>query len=197
MYHSLKIVCEHLISAETIPVYKSYILCWESLENGQDSQPKESRQRDVSSPLVPPRERVDYTKILIFRVPIYLYSLQKSNHVSKMLYYKPFSLRSSSSSDLLSLPHVWFQVSVHLEASPAFQAVPVEKEDSYCICENGRQTVSWAVTPKSLGRRQIPRNYSILLKVCIAVGFFFFFLAVGFLYPVLLLLGKDAFSPRQ
>lgn len=44
------------------------------------------------------------------------------------------------------------RVSVHLEASPAFQAVPVEKgEDSYCICENGRQTVSWAVTPKSLG----------------------------------------------
>ncbi|XP_053777806.1 alpha-2-macroglobulin isoform X2 [Desmodus rotundus] len=43
------------------------------------------------------------------------------------------------------------RVSVHLEASPAFQAVAVEKEDSYCICENGRQTVSWAVTPKSLG----------------------------------------------
>ncbi|KAM5336306.1 alpha-2-macroglobulin [Glossophaga mutica] len=44
------------------------------------------------------------------------------------------------------------RVSVHLEESPAFQAVPVEKgEDSYCICENGRQTVSWAVTPKSLG----------------------------------------------
>lgn len=104
-----------------------------------------------------------------------------------MLYYKPFSLHSPSSCDLLSLSPVWFQVSVHLEASPAFQAVPVEKgEDSYCICENGRQTVSWAVTPKSLGKRHILRNYSIVLQVSIAVGF---------LYPVPLLSGKDAFLP--
>ncbi|XP_019481708.1 PREDICTED: alpha-2-macroglobulin [Hipposideros armiger] len=44
------------------------------------------------------------------------------------------------------------RVSVKLEASPAFLAVPVEKEqESHCICENGQQTVSWAVTPKSLG----------------------------------------------
>ncbi|XP_054447416.1 alpha-2-macroglobulin-like [Pteronotus mesoamericanus] len=44
------------------------------------------------------------------------------------------------------------RVRVHLEGSPAFQAVPVEKEqNSYCICETGRQTISWAVTPKSLG----------------------------------------------
>ncbi|XP_004281205.1 alpha-2-macroglobulin isoform X1 [Orcinus orca] len=45
---------------------------------------------------------------------------------------------------------IW--VSVHLEASPAFLAVPGEKEqETQCICGNGRQTVSWAVTPKSLG----------------------------------------------
>ncbi|XP_060269425.1 alpha-2-macroglobulin isoform X5 [Ovis aries] len=44
------------------------------------------------------------------------------------------------------------RVSVHLEASPAFLAVPEKKEqETTCICENGRQTVSWAVTPKSLG----------------------------------------------
>ncbi|XP_037023802.2 alpha-2-macroglobulin-like [Artibeus jamaicensis] len=44
------------------------------------------------------------------------------------------------------------QVSMRLKASPAFQAVPLEKEeDFYCICDNGRQTISWAVTPKSLG----------------------------------------------
>ncbi|EQB79008.1 hypothetical protein CB1_001683078 [Camelus ferus] len=43
-------------------------------------------------------------------------------------------------------------VSVHLEASPEFLAVPGKKEqESHCICGNGRQTVSWAVTPKSLG----------------------------------------------
>lgn len=44
------------------------------------------------------------------------------------------------------------RVSVQLEASPLFLAVPGEKEqESHCICGNGRQTVSWAVTPKSLG----------------------------------------------
>ncbi|XP_014438182.1 alpha-2-macroglobulin [Tupaia chinensis] len=44
------------------------------------------------------------------------------------------------------------RVSVTLEASPMFLAVPVEKEqESYCVCGSGRQTVSWAVTPKSLG----------------------------------------------
>ncbi|NP_001266780.1 alpha-2-macroglobulin precursor [Heterocephalus glaber] len=45
------------------------------------------------------------------------------------------------------------RVSVQLEASPRFLAVPVGKEqESYCICGNARQTVSWAVTPKSLGK---------------------------------------------
>ncbi|XP_036313280.1 alpha-2-macroglobulin isoform X6 [Pipistrellus kuhlii] len=44
------------------------------------------------------------------------------------------------------------RVKVDLEASPAFLAVPGEEEqDPQCICGNGRQTVSWAVTPKSLG----------------------------------------------
>lgn len=43
------------------------------------------------------------------------------------------------------------RVIVKLEASPAFLAVPGVKEESHCICGNGQQTVSWAVTPKSLG----------------------------------------------
>lgn len=44
------------------------------------------------------------------------------------------------------------QVSVQLEASPAFQAIPVEKsENSHCVCGNRQKTVYWAVTPKSLG----------------------------------------------
>ncbi|XP_057559255.1 alpha-2-macroglobulin-like [Hippopotamus amphibius kiboko] len=44
------------------------------------------------------------------------------------------------------------RVTVQLEASPDFVAVPVEKDqDSSCLCANGRQTVSWLVTPKSLG----------------------------------------------
>ncbi|CAK6443698.1 unnamed protein product [Pipistrellus nathusii] len=42
---------------------------------------------------------------------------------------------------------------MELEDSPAFSAVPVEKnEESHCICGNGRKTVSWAVTLKSLGK---------------------------------------------
>ena len=54
---------------------------------------------------------------------------------------------------------------MHLEASPAFLAIPEDKEqETHCICGNGRQTVSWAVTPKSLGERQsligssLPKN---------------------------------------
>uniref|UniRef100_A0A8C0XD05 Alpha-2-macroglobulin n=1 Tax=Castor canadensis TaxID=51338 RepID=A0A8C0XD05_CASCN len=44
------------------------------------------------------------------------------------------------------------RVSVQLEASSDFVAIPVVKhQDSYCLCANGRQTVSWLVTPKSLG----------------------------------------------
>uniref|UniRef100_A0A8C9E297 Pregnancy zone protein n=1 Tax=Phocoena sinus TaxID=42100 RepID=A0A8C9E297_PHOSS len=45
------------------------------------------------------------------------------------------------------------RVSVQLEASPAFLAIPVEKnEESHCVCGNKQKTVSWAVTPKSLGK---------------------------------------------
>ena len=85
----------------------------------------------------------------------------------------------------VSLSHVWFQVRVHLEASPAFLAVPGEKEqETQCICGNGRQTVSWAVTPKSLGERQPLRGSSLLKdSVC---------LSMGSSYP-----GKDAPTARQ
>ncbi|XP_006875548.1 PREDICTED: alpha-2-macroglobulin-like [Chrysochloris asiatica] len=44
------------------------------------------------------------------------------------------------------------RVHVQLEASPEFLAIPVKQEQaSHCICGNERQTVSWAITPKSLG----------------------------------------------
>ncbi|XP_007935408.1 alpha-2-macroglobulin [Orycteropus afer afer] len=44
------------------------------------------------------------------------------------------------------------RVHVELQDSPEFLAVPMEKELIFhCVCGNGRHTVSWAVTPKSLG----------------------------------------------
>ncbi|XP_060050334.1 LOW QUALITY PROTEIN: alpha-2-macroglobulin-like [Erinaceus europaeus] len=43
------------------------------------------------------------------------------------------------------------QVSVQLAPSPDYMAIPVEKEESHCLCTNGRLTVSWLVIPKSLG----------------------------------------------
>ncbi|XP_065440739.1 alpha-2-macroglobulin-like isoform X2 [Chrysemys picta bellii] len=44
------------------------------------------------------------------------------------------------------------RVSISLAPSDDFRATPVKKEkESYCLCVNGRKTVSWAVTPKSLG----------------------------------------------
>ncbi|XP_037768617.1 alpha-2-macroglobulin isoform X2 [Chelonia mydas] len=44
------------------------------------------------------------------------------------------------------------RVNISLVSSNDFRATPVEKEEeSYCLCVNGRKTVSWAVTPKSLG----------------------------------------------
>ncbi|KAI5126086.1 Pregnancy Zone Protein [Manis pentadactyla] len=44
------------------------------------------------------------------------------------------------------------RVSVQLQESPDFTAIPVDKDqDSYCLCANGRQTVSWLVTPRTLG----------------------------------------------
>ncbi|XP_038963908.1 murinoglobulin-2 isoform X2 [Rattus norvegicus] len=43
-------------------------------------------------------------------------------------------------------------MTVQLEASPDFTAVPVgNDQDSYCLGANGRHTSSWLVTPKSLG----------------------------------------------
>ncbi|NXP49589.1 A2MG protein, partial [Heliornis fulica] len=45
------------------------------------------------------------------------------------------------------------RVSVSLAESTQFLATPSEKqEESYCICMNERKTVTWAVTPKSLGQ---------------------------------------------
>ncbi|NWI23285.1 A2MG protein, partial [Sula dactylatra] len=48
------------------------------------------------------------------------------------------------------------RVSVTLAQSAHFVAAPVGKdEESHCLCENGRKTVSWLVTPKSLGQVEI------------------------------------------
>uniref|UniRef100_A0A8D2CXQ7 Pregnancy zone protein n=1 Tax=Sciurus vulgaris TaxID=55149 RepID=A0A8D2CXQ7_SCIVU len=45
------------------------------------------------------------------------------------------------------------QVKVQLEVSSSFLATPIEdNEESHCVCGNGQKTVSWAVTPKSLGK---------------------------------------------
>ncbi|XP_074008094.1 alpha-2-macroglobulin [Numenius arquata] len=45
------------------------------------------------------------------------------------------------------------RVSVTLAQSTHFLATPVEKEEeSHCLCEHGRKTVAWLVTPKSLGQ---------------------------------------------
>ncbi|NWI96005.1 A2MG protein, partial [Pitta sordida] len=45
------------------------------------------------------------------------------------------------------------RVSVTLAQSTHFLATPVEKrEETHCLCENGRKTVAWLVTPKSLGQ---------------------------------------------
>uniref|UniRef100_A0A8C6IDN1 Murinoglobulin 2 n=1 Tax=Mus spicilegus TaxID=10103 RepID=A0A8C6IDN1_MUSSI len=44
------------------------------------------------------------------------------------------------------------RMSVQLEVSPDFTAVPVKDDhDSFCLSANGRHTSSWLVTPKSLG----------------------------------------------
>nr|XP_009936182.1 PREDICTED: alpha-2-macroglobulin-like [Opisthocomus hoazin] len=48
------------------------------------------------------------------------------------------------------------RVSVTLAQSAHFLAAPVEKEEeSHCLCENGRKTVAWLVTPKSLGQVEL------------------------------------------
>ncbi|XP_058023761.1 alpha-2-macroglobulin-like [Ahaetulla prasina] len=44
------------------------------------------------------------------------------------------------------------RVRISLTPSADFEASPMEREeDSYCICANGRKTVSWMMTPKILG----------------------------------------------
>ncbi|KAG8127378.1 hypothetical protein E2320_014331 [Naja naja] len=44
------------------------------------------------------------------------------------------------------------RVRISLMPSADFEASPMQKEeDSYCICANGRKTVSWMMTPKILG----------------------------------------------
>ncbi|KFV74296.1 Alpha-2-macroglobulin, partial [Dryobates pubescens] len=45
------------------------------------------------------------------------------------------------------------RVSVSLAQSAHFLAAPVQKdEESHCLCENGRKTVAWLVTPRTLGQ---------------------------------------------
>ncbi|XP_032998061.1 alpha-2-macroglobulin-like [Lacerta agilis] len=43
------------------------------------------------------------------------------------------------------------KVTMSLAPSPDFEAIPVEEQAPSCLPENGRRTVSWLVTPKSLG----------------------------------------------
>ncbi|NXX11187.1 A2MG protein, partial [Podargus strigoides] len=48
------------------------------------------------------------------------------------------------------------RVRVTLAQSTHFLAALVEKEEeSHCLCENGRKTVAWLVTPKSLGQVEL------------------------------------------
>ncbi|XP_055665053.1 alpha-2-macroglobulin-like isoform X2 [Falco peregrinus] len=48
------------------------------------------------------------------------------------------------------------RVTVSLAESTHFLATPVEKqEESYCVCMNGRKTVAWVVTPRSLGQVEL------------------------------------------
>lgn len=168
---------------------KQVVLQWATCHHG------------FSSPVVPLHERIDYNKTLVFRGQICLqctrpslisYSILDNLKLSNppicfILSHSPFGPLLPLIS--LSLSHMWFQVKVQLEASSLFLAVPGEKEhESHCICGNGRQTVSWAVTPKSLGEGQSPRNYSILFKDCISLES---------LYPVLLPSGNASFTPTD
>lgn len=62
----------------------------------------------------------------------------------------------------LNLLLVCFQVAVQLEASPDFLTAPMEKElKSHCVCLNERHTVSWVITPKSLGEPRSPRGTGV------------------------------------
>ncbi|XP_008583285.1 PREDICTED: alpha-2-macroglobulin-like [Galeopterus variegatus] len=61
------------------------------------------------------------------------------------------------------------QVSVQLVVSSAFLAVPAEmNEESHCVCENRQKTVSWVVTPKSLGKVNFTATVEVLpsQKLC-------------------------------
>lgn len=88
----------------------------------------------------------------------------ESNYPPNTPYFKPFSLWSFSPSDLsVSLSHLRFQVSVQLKDSPDFLDVSGKKEpESHCVCADGRQTVSWAVKPKSLGEGRSPTDNALL-----------------------------------
>nr|XP_034960986.1 alpha-2-macroglobulin-like [Zootoca vivipara] len=44
------------------------------------------------------------------------------------------------------------KITMSLAPSPDFEAIPVEEKAPSCLPENGRETVSWLVTPKSLGQ---------------------------------------------
>ncbi|KAM6471816.1 alpha-2-macroglobulin-like isoform 2-T2 [Liasis olivaceus] len=55
------------------------------------------------------------------------------------------------------------RVTISLAPSPDFRASPMQKEeDSYCICANGRKTVSWMVTPKFLGKMNLTASAEAL-----------------------------------
>lgn len=68
------------------------------------------------------------------------------------------------------------QMSVQLEASPDFTAVPVgDDQDSYCLSANGRHTSSWLVTPKSLGEWKfcegdLPRKGKYFISYFLLIG---------------------------
>ncbi|XP_061476795.1 alpha-2-macroglobulin-like isoform X1 [Rhineura floridana] len=64
------------------------------------------------------------------------------------------------------LPHC-MRVHISLAPSPDFVAVSVEKEESsHCVCANGRKTVSWMVTPKSLGEVNFTTSAEALNQPC-------------------------------
>ncbi|KAM7335545.1 hypothetical protein ACRRTK_006022 [Alexandromys fortis] len=62
------------------------------------------------------------------------------------------------------------RIRVDLENSPDFLAVPVgDHKDSHCIYGNGRKTVSWAVTPKSLDTELLD-EWSLILPPNVVEG---------------------------
>uniref|UniRef100_A0A8B9Y1Y9 Alpha-2-macroglobulin n=1 Tax=Bos mutus grunniens TaxID=30521 RepID=A0A8B9Y1Y9_BOSMU len=74
------------------------------------------------------------------------------------------------------------RVSIQLEASSAFLAIPVEKnEESQCVCGNKQRTMSWAVTPKSLGEVNFTATAEALRsqELCVPLNFFSVFHSSG------------------